>query len=408
VEILRGPVLWPVGPNRLVAHRDAVVGASLQEPHAPRRGEAEPERGLILPAFGDWHFHWVQRSIAGQASDGREPLLDWLRRRAWPVEERMSSAQASHAAVEGVVRELAEVGTAAGAAYSSPHAHTAADFLGAAGAGFVCGPAVMTAGEPESLVRPVASYVAELDRLHARFGPRLAVAPRFALSCDASSLAALGRFARDRGLPVQTHLSENVAEVAAVGRAFPGARDPLEVYEQAGLVGPRTLLGHAIHVSDDELARIAAAGACVVHCPTSNRALGSGRMPLERLRRAGVRWVLGTDTGAGPSPCMLDVVCGAIDAHRDAAPLDPVEAFHRATLGRDAVAAGRTESDIPCGARPGAIVVAPPDGLDLAKPDPRTWLDALLDHWRRHRALAVLRVVPWHGPAPKGPASPRR
>jgi guanine deaminase len=234
--------------------------------------------------------------------------------------------------------------------------------------------------------------MAELEALRARFGTRLVVSPRFALSCDDRTLAALGAFAERHGLLVQTHLGENEDEVAGVRAQFPSARDYLDVYERAGLLGPRTLLGHVIHVSDDELRRIAVAKAVVVHCPTSNRALGSGRMPLERLRDAGVRWVLGSDVGAGPNFCMLDVISEALAQHTGLAPLTAAECLHRATLGRAAVAAGRTESNVPCGARPGALVVARPAGLDLHRPDGDAWLEALLDVWRRERTLAVRRI----------------
>jgi len=295
------------------------------------------------------------------------------------------------------VRDLAAVGTAGGAAYASPHAAAAAAFLDAAGGGFVCGPAVMTAGEPPGLVRTPAEAMADLERLHACFGDRLVVTPRFALSCDAATLAALGAFANARGLLVQTHLSETPDEVALVRARFPGARDYLDVYERAGLIGPRTLLGHVIHVSDGELARIAAAGAIVVHCPTSNRALGSGRMPLERLRAAGVKWVLGSDVGAGPSLCMLDAIAGAQDAHAGVAPLDTAELLHRATVGRAAVTAGRTEEDLPCALRPGAVVIAGRGAASGARGDALALLHELLLGWRRDRRVDVLRVAPWSG-----------
>jgi guanine deaminase len=253
----------------------------------------------------------------------------------------------------------------------------------------------MTSGDPPDLVRPLADAIADLERLHARFGDRLVVSPRFALSCDEATLAALGAFAAERGLLVQTHLSETPDEVAAVRTRFPGARDYLEVYERAGLVGPRTLLGHVIHVSDGELARIAAARAVVVHCPTSNRALGSGRMPLERLRAAGVKWVLGSDVGAGPSLCLLDAIAESLDAHAGAAPLDAAELLHRATVGHAALVAGRTEEDLPCGGRPGAIVVRRPDAPPLRPGDAAALLERLVGGWRRDRRLEVLRIVPW-------------
>lgn len=396
MSTLRGPVLWPAGPRRVVALADGVVAPELPEPLPARREDPAPEHGLILPAFADWHFHWVQMGIAGQAKPGTgEDLLQWLRGRAWPAEERFADEAGCRATAPEAVRRLQAVGTVAGAAYGSPHAASAEAFLEVAPEGFVCGPAVMTAGEPASLVRPLPDAMADLARLHARFGGRLVVAPRFALSCDEPTLRALGAFAQERRLVVATHLSENPDEVESVRNRFRGARDYLDVYERAGLVTGRTLLGHAIHVSDDELARIAAAGATVVHCPTSNRALGSGRMPLERLRAAGVRWVLGSDVGAGPELCLLDAVSAALEQHEGKTPVTAGELLHRATLTRTAVLSGATEADAGCGLRPGAIVVTPPDDLDLRTPDPEAWLAALVGAWRRDRRLQVRRVVTW-------------
>lgn len=394
---IRGATLWPLGPNRLVAFADAVVAPGLPEPLPAGASDPPPVDGLILPAFADWHFHWVQLGIAGQPKPGDEPLLDWLARRVWPTELRFAEAAYSRAALPEVVRRLDAAGTVAGAAWGSSHAYSAEAFLDVARPGFVCGPAVMTTGEPKELVRPLDAFLRELGALHVRHGDRVAVAPRFALSCDEASLAALGAFAADRRLMVQTHLSESPAEVETVRRRFPAAKDYLDVYERAGLVGRRTLLAHVIHVSDDELRRIAASGATVVHCPTSNHVLGSGRMPLERLRRAGVRWVLGSDVGAGPDLRMIDPICAALEQHDRHAALTAAELLHRATLSRAAIAGGRTEHDAGCGARPGAIVVAPPDGLDVTRPDPAAWLGAILDAWRQGRRFDVRRVVAWDG-----------
>jgi guanine deaminase len=395
MPMLRGPVLWPTGPRRVVALADGVVAPELPEPLRARREDPAPVDGLILPAFGDWHFHWVQMGIAGQARPGSgEGLLEWLRGRAWPAEERFADAARCRVSVPEALRRLQAVGTLAGAAFASPHPHAAEAFLEMAPPGFACGPAVMTAGEPAALLRPLPDVLADLARLHDRFGDRLAVSPRFALSCDEETLLALGRFAAERRLLVQTHLAETADEVEGVGNRFK-ARDYLEVYARAGLVTPRTLLAHAVHVSDDELARIAGAGATVVHCPTSNRALGSGRMPLERLRAAGVRWVLGSDVGAGPELSLLDVIAGALEQHEGRAPVTAGELLHRATLGRAAIASGATESEGGCGLRPGAIVVTPPDELDLRKPDADAWLGALLAAWRAGRGPVVRRVVAW-------------
>jgi guanine deaminase len=353
--MLRGAVCWPMSPDEAVFLEDAVVAADLPAPRPATRDDPPRVEGLIVPAFADWHFHWVQLGIAGR---GGEQLLAWLERTTWPEEKRFADAAVCRDEAPRAALRLRRAGTLAGASFGSPHVESAAAFLGAAGESFICGPAVMTTGGPSALRRGLVETLRELELLADRFGARVAVSPRFALSCDDTTLAALGDLARRRGLPVQTHLAETGNEVDAVRRAFPSARDYLDVYQRAGLVGPRTLLGHAIHVSDDELARIAAADAAVVHCPTSNLALGSGRMELERLRAHGVRWVLGSDVGAGPDPSMLDVIGAALAVHEGIAPVTATELFHRATLAPHAVLGGRTEvRQERCGDRPGALVV---------------------------------------------------
>jgi guanine deaminase len=344
-----------MSPDEAVFLEDGVVAPELSAPRRATKDDPPPVDGLIVPAFADWHFHWVQLGIAGRCG---EELLRWLERTTWPEECRFADSAVCRDEAARAVERLARAGTLAGASFGSPHGESAAAFLTAAPASFLCGPAAMTAGGPPALRRGLVETLAEMESLADRFGARAVVSPRFALSCDDTTLAALGDLARRRNLPVQTHLSETGNEVDAVRRAYPSAKDYLDVYGRAGLVGPRTLLGHAIHVTDDELRRIADARAVVVHCPTSNLALGSGRMELERLREHGVRWVLGSDVGAGPDLSMFDVIAAALSVHEGFARVTATEFFHRATLGPAAVLGGRTESaQERCGDRPGALVL---------------------------------------------------
>lgn len=390
---LRGPVCWPLSPSAALYLADGVVAPDLAAPRPATRDDPPPVGGVIVPAFADWHFHWVQRGIAGR---GGEALLAWLERTTWPEEKRFADADVCRREAPDAVAALRSVGTLAGASYGSPHAESAAAFLGAATAGFLCGPAVMTTGGPPALRRGLAETLREIESLADRFGERVVVSPRFALSCDDTTLAALGDLARRRGLAVQTHLAETGDEVAAVARAYPSARDYLDVYGRAGLVGPRTLLGHAIHVSDDELARIASANAAIVHCPTSNLALGSGRMEIERVRARGVRWVLGTDVGAGPDLSMLDPIAAALSVHEGFADVTAVELFHRATLGAAAVLGGRTETpQRACADRPGALVL-PWDGPPpRAGASPESVLRALVEAREAGPGPAPLAAVDW-------------
>jgi guanine deaminase len=108
------------------------------------------------------------------------------------------------------------------------------------------------------------------------------------------------RLANQTGAYWQTHLSEDRGELAEVERLFPDAIDYLDVYDRAGGLGPRTVLAHAIHLSEREIGRLAETGTRVAHCPASNLFLASGVMPLARYLEAGIAVGLGSDVAAGP------------------------------------------------------------------------------------------------------------
>jgi guanine deaminase len=129
---------------------------------------------------------------------------------------------------------------------------------------------------------------------------RYAFTPRFAVSCTADLLRESAALARSTGAYWQTHLAEDRGEIAEVARLFPEARDYVDVYDRAGGLGERTVLAHAVHLSDRELARLVETGTRVAHCPSSNLFLASGVMPLGRYLEAGLAVGLGSDVAGGP------------------------------------------------------------------------------------------------------------
>ncbi len=385
-------MLWPISPDRAVMLPDGVVEPGLLTPRPAGTGDPDPVEGTIVPAFSDWHFHWVQLGLP--PADGKR-LLTWLRESAWPAEERFSDVHHAAAEAPAAIERLYAAGTVAGAAYGSPHVESADAFLRAAPPSFICGPALMTDGEPDALRQPLPHAVAGLRRLVTRHPRRTVVSPRFGPSVRPEAMAALGQFARSAGLFIQAHLAETPDEIVQALGLHPDAGDYTAIYENAGLIGSRTLLGHAIHVSDDELRRIAAARGIVVHCPSSNGALGSGRMPLERLRAAGVRWVLGSDVGAGPSLCMLDAVSAALEVHDGHAELTAVEALHRATVGPAGLFSGSEGRRLRrLGDRPGALVIETPD-VELSERDPEVWIRSWVDRWRATGDAGIIRTANW-------------
>jgi guanine deaminase len=154
-------------------------------------------------------------------------------------------------------------------------------------------------------------------------------------------LSSSARAAIDAGAYWQTHLSEDRGEIAEVRRLFPKAIDYTDVYDRAGGLTPRSILAHAIHLSEREVARLAESGAVVAHCPSSNLFLASGAMPLARYLAAGVRVGLGSDVAAGPDAPLFSVMrAGAYTQNAlraaglsDAPPLSPADWLRLGTLG---------------------------------------------------------------------------
>ena len=174
----------------------------------------------------------------------------------------------------------------------------------------------MTSGSiPARSSRPACgSRTSSPQRWHGRDGGRLryAFTPRFAVSCTAELLRESAALAKHHGAYWQTHLSEDAGEIDEVGRLFPEARDYLDVYDRAGGVGERTILAHAIHLCDREVARLVEAGPAsrIARRRTCSCRAGSCRSaPTARRHAVG----LGSDVAAGPELSMFTVMrAGAV------------------------------------------------------------------------------------------------
>jgi guanine deaminase len=145
------------------------------------------------------------------------------------------------------------------------------------------------------------------SRWHGRDEGRLSYAftPRFAVSCSAEMLRESAALARSTGAYWQSHLSEDRREIEEVARRVPDAIDYLDVYDRAGALGERTILAHAVHLSERELDRLVETGSRVAHCPASNLFLASGVMPLARYLERGAVVGLGSDLAGGPELSIL-------------------------------------------------------------------------------------------------------
>lgn len=295
---------------------------------------------VVVPGFVDAHVHYPQTRIVGSASG---PLLPWLERSVFPEEARFADPAYARDVADELVAGLCAVGTTAAAIFSSSHPEATALLFAAlelSGLRAVAGLTLMDARCPDALRRPADEALAAVDALAERWHGasagrlRCAVTPRFALSCTRELLERAGALAARRRLWIQTHVAENADEDAATRLAHPWAQGDLDVYERSGLLGPRTLLAHAIHLSPADWSLVAARGARVVHCPDSNFFLGSGRMRVADARAHGVAVALGSDVAAGRGFSVRRAMACAYDnALCAGAPVEPAELFVMATLG---------------------------------------------------------------------------
>ena len=305
------------------AGRIARVGPWPEDGDAPDAPDAVDLRPMIvIPGLVDLHAHLPQIPNSGLGS-GLD-LLTWLDRYIFPLERAYDRSVAERQA-PAAFRAFAAAGTTTVLAYAAVwEDSTDAAFAAAEAHGIraVIGKVMMDRITYDDEISPseiLETSLRQSDELaarwHGRDGGRLryAFTPRFAISCTRDMLREAAALAAQHGAYVQTHLSEDPGECREVERLFPEATDYLDVYDRARALGPKTILAHAIHLSDREVARIVEAGARVAHCPASNLFLSSGLMPLAAYRAAGMTIGLGSDVAAGPEMSLFTVMrAGAV------------------------------------------------------------------------------------------------
>lgn len=296
---------------------------------------------LILPGFIDAHAHFPQMQVIG--SYGAE-LLDWLNNYTFPAETRF--ADAGHAAriASAYLDEMVRQGTTTSAVYCTVHPQSAEALFaesGRRGMAMVAGKVMMDRNAPDALTddaqRGYDETKALIGRWHGRGRLAYAITPRFAITSTPAQLEVAGALVREfPDCHVQTHLSENDAEIALTNSLYPDCGDYTGIYERYGLTGRKSLFGHCIHLSEREADALADSGSVAVFCPTSNLFLGSGLFDYQRYRRRAkpLRMAIATDVGGGTNYSMLrtlDEGYKVIAANGEK--LDPMRAFWQATLG---------------------------------------------------------------------------
>ena len=292
-------------------------GATLRKAH-PDAEVTDYGDALISAGFVDAHMHYPQTGII--ASWGKQ-LIDWLNTYTFPEEARFCDPDYA-AEVAGRTLDLALAhGTTTLASFCTVHPTSVDAFFAAAATrdmAVIAGKTCMDRNAPDTLRDTAQSAYDDskslLEKWHGVGRAQYAITPRFSPTSTPDQLKALGALWTEHpDCLMQTHLSEQKAEIEWVHDLFPNARDYLDTYEAFGLLGPKGLYGHAIHLEPREIDRLREVGAAVVHCPTSNTFIGSGLFDLMGLARAGLRIGLATDTGGGSSFSMLRTMAAAYE-----------------------------------------------------------------------------------------------
>jgi len=294
---------------------------------------------LITPGFIDAHIHYPQTEII--ASYGGR-LLDWLNTYTFPAEQKYSDKAYAHQEANFFLQELLRNGVTTAAVYGTVHAASVDAFFEAAqqyNVRMLAGKVLMDRNAPEYLLDTATSAYEDSKRLiekwHNKHRFSYVVTPRFAPTSTETELEAVAELMKEYpDVYMQTHIAENKKEAQWIKDIYPWAKHYTAVYDHFGLLGPRSLFGHAIYLSDEEFQRFNDTQSVMVWCPTSNFFLGSGLFDLGRARKFQNRVAIGSDVGAGSSFSPFRTLNEAYKVSvSDSFSLKPLDGWYAITLG---------------------------------------------------------------------------
>ncbi|KRB84181.1 guanine deaminase [Duganella sp. Root198D2] len=294
---------------------------------------------IIMPGFIDTHIHYPQTDMIASPAPG---LLPWLDTYTFPTERQFNDPAHAGEVADFFVRELLRCGTTTAMVYCTVHPESVDAFFDAAEARnlrMAAGKVMMDRHCPGFLQDTAETGARESEELihrwHNKGRNMYALTPRFAPTSTEEQMHMCGELAR--AYPdtyVQTHVAENTDEVAWVKSLFPEARSYLDVYDKYGLLRPRSMYAHCIWLDNEDRARMAATGAAVSMCATSNLFLGSGLFDFAAADLHKVALSLATDVGGGTSFSMLQTMNETYKVARMGGTYLPaLRMFYMATLG---------------------------------------------------------------------------
>ena len=286
-----------------VSVRDGRIVAVGDEPSDRHDTVVDARGAYLLPGFIQTHVHLCQTLFRGFADD--LPLLEWLRRRVWPMEAAHTPETLRASARLGAA-ELLLSGTTTALTMETVH-DTDVVFEAVADSGMraTIGKCMMDfdAQVPKRLQETTRASIEESVAIRRRWDGaadgrlRAAFAPRFAVSCSRELLEQVAELSTEQHAIVHTHASESPGEIAIV-QAMTGARSNVEYLSQVRLTSPHLCAAHCVWVDDRDQQLLAEHDVKVMHCPGSNLKLGSGLAPVPEMRARGITVSLGADGAA--------------------------------------------------------------------------------------------------------------
>ncbi|MEV0458201.1 guanine deaminase [Catellatospora methionotrophica] len=333
-------------PDGLLVARDGLITsvgeyAATKSAVPPGVPVAHHPGTLICAGFIDTHIHYVQTGIIGAFGS---QLIDWLNHYTFVEEQRFADRAHADDVARVFFDQLLANGTTTAVAFCAVYPESVEAFFAESarrGTRMIAGKVLMDRNAPDGLLdTPQTGYddsKALIERWHGNGRNLYAITPRFAPTSTPEQLELAGTLWREHpGTFVHTHVSENRNEISWVRSLFPQRAGYLDVYDHYGLLGPRSMLAHGVHLTGRERARVHETGAAVSHCPTSNLFLGSGLFHVHDAKdpRRPMHVGLGTDIGAGTSFSMLATMNEAYKvAELTAYPMSAIKSFYLATLG---------------------------------------------------------------------------
>ena len=300
---------------------------------------------LLIPAMNDVHVHAPQYRNQGIAMDLE--LLPWLQNYTFPEESKYVDTAYAERMYRRFVRDLWRFGTMRATVFATVHKNSTRllmNLFKETGMGAQVGKVDMNRNCPDALCETVDDAIKDNEELIAEFNKpdglvRPIITPRFIPSCTPELLQACGELAKKYNLPVQSHLSENMSEIAWVAELEPESRHYGDAYNRYGLFGQTpTVMAHCVWTDGKELEMMKKNRVMVAHCPTSNFNLGSGMSPIRTFLEEDVPVGLGSDISGGHDLSIFKMIVYAIQVskmhwqrNREKAFLTLPEAFWIAT-----------------------------------------------------------------------------